>query len=442
MVAGIVVPPKLELANPDLIKSHLYSLWLSYTRVDLGDSMNKILDLNTPNYPINKDLLSSLTLSETTLKRTLEDAQGILSDVFCQGDLNRATWYSPEWLKYILENALKEFDRACDRWRRLYQAAIDQRDQGRQIIDEFHKGDITQEARDKADALQKDADRQLNLLVGQSSRNRSTSEFEFYPYRYFASEGFLPGFNFPRLPVRVYVPADQGGEFISRGRSVAIREIAPNNILYYEGNKYQVAKTRVSPNGVDTQEIALCPRCGYYHQGQDFHRDTCFNCSDRLTDKLNSVLTMDTMIARRRERITCDEEERLKSGYKVTTHFRYDQQKQEGASVIAEDGTELLKLCYGETASILKINRGLLRSPEPGFKLDTETGSWGNRDNETASDNLRANVHLAVWNTSNLLVIKPNSLPSQPEVDFLTTLTGSSTKKRFRMAHRLSSIYL
>ena len=42
MVAGVVVPPKLELTNQDLIKSHVYSLWLSY-RVDLGDSMNKIL---------------------------------------------------------------------------------------------------------------------------------------------------------------------------------------------------------------------------------------------------------------------------------------------------------------------------------------------------------------------------------------------------------------
>ena len=28
MVAGAVAPPKLELANQDLIKSHIYSVWL------------------------------------------------------------------------------------------------------------------------------------------------------------------------------------------------------------------------------------------------------------------------------------------------------------------------------------------------------------------------------------------------------------------------------
>jgi len=43
---------------------------------------------------------------------------------------------------------------------------------------------------------------------------------------------------------------------------------------------------------------------------------------------------MDTMITRRRERITCDEEERLKYGYNLTTHFRYaDGKKKEGVLV-------------------------------------------------------------------------------------------------------------
>jgi hypothetical protein len=47
--------------------------------------------------------------------------------------------------------------------------------------------------------------------------------------------------------------------------------------------------------------------------------------------KLSRLLTMETMLTRRRERITCDEEERLKYGYNVTTHFRYsDGRKAEG----------------------------------------------------------------------------------------------------------------
>lgn len=63
--------------------------------------------------------------------------------------------------------------------------------------------------------LAREAQRQIDLLVGHS-QGKSNSQFEFYPYRYFAAEGFLPGFNFPRLPVRAFIPAGEGGEFISR----------------------------------------------------------------------------------------------------------------------------------------------------------------------------------------------------------------------------------
>jgi hypothetical protein len=56
MVAGAVAPPKLELANQDLIKSHIYSVWLGLAGVQFGDSMNQILDLEQPKYPLKADL--------------------------------------------------------------------------------------------------------------------------------------------------------------------------------------------------------------------------------------------------------------------------------------------------------------------------------------------------------------------------------------------------
>ncbi len=50
------------------------------------------------------------------------------------------------------------------------------------------------------------------------------------------------------LPVRAYIRAGDKGEFISRPRIIAIRELAPTNVLYYEGNKYQVNKTLIPLN--------------------------------------------------------------------------------------------------------------------------------------------------------------------------------------------------
>lgn len=211
-------------------------------------------------------------------------------------------------------------------------------------------------------------------------------------------------------------------------RIVAIREFAPANIVYYEGNKFQIAKTRVSVKGIDYQRVSLCHNCGYFHDGELSHRDTCENCAQKITADLKGnsttltrVLEMETAIARRRERITCDEEERLKYGYRVTTHFRYDDLKKEDATVTATDGTLLLRLSYGETAKIWRINQGWQHSNERGFKLDATTGMWGDNHTPQTPERLQTEVSLMVSDTCNILVLEAVNLPETSTGDFLAT---------------------
>jgi very-short-patch-repair endonuclease len=428
MVAGVVVPPKLELANLDLIKSHVYSLWLSYTGANFSNSMNEILDLEKDGYPLKEDIKAQLNLNPDNLQQCFEDLDRVLSDRFCQNDLQRVNWYSSEWLKNTLNNAFHEFDQACQRWRDLYKDAEHQLIKAREVIDRNNRGNATEKERSDAEALAKEAQRQKDLLVGQS-QNNNNSQFDFYPYRYFASEGFLPGFNFPRLPVRAYIRAGDKGEFIARPRIIALRELAPTNILYYEGNKYQVNKTRIPVKGVIYNRVALCHHCGYFHDKEDFHRNTCANCGQRLSQddrgnpaKLTQVLEMDNAIARRTNRITCDEEERLKYGYKLITHFRYAQDKKEIATITANDGTELLRLTYGETADVWRINQGLTRSQEKGFKLDRISGEWVSNESDRSTERVDPNVHLMVKDTSNILIIQPLSFPESDTGAFIITL--------------------
>jgi Domain of unknown function (DUF1998) len=276
----------------------------------------------------------------------------------------------------------------------------------------------------------KEAQRQIDLLVGHSNRNRSHNEFEFYPYRYFAAEGFLPGYNFPRLPVRAYIPAGDQGEFISRPRAVALREFAPGNLLYHEGSKFRIHKTRVSAGGVDYRRVGVCFNCGYFHPDESWHRETCENCGERLVDKngdrakVNRILAMDTMLTRRQQRITCDEEERIKSGYNVTTHFRYVANRRKSAQVLNQAGEPLLNLTYGETADVWRVNRGLKRGKERGFKLNPKTGDWLESKSTQPDDvnQLDSEVYLLVQNISNILVVEPQNIPSEETESFLSTL--------------------
>jgi ATP-dependent helicase YprA (DUF1998 family) len=435
MVAGVVAPPKLELGNQDLIQSHIYSIWLAHTGLYLGGSMNEVLDLDSEDYPLKDSVRSQLTLTAEGLENCLQAAQTALADSFSQADLEGTSWYSVDWLRRTLENALYAFNRACDRWRTLYRDAVMQLEEARFTIDRSARGSANQEERERADALEREARRQIDLLVGQGSSGKSQSELDFYPYRYFAAEGFLPGYNFPRLPIRAYVPAGDRGRFISRPRVLAIHELAPNNIVYYEGSKFELFKTKIPVGGIENsyRRVSVCPSCGYFHEGDDSLRETCENCGTRITadsrgnpPKLNRVLEMGTAITRRRERITCDEEERLKYGYNVTTHFRFAAQKQETATVAASDGTQLLRLTYGETAQIKRINRGLRRNrQERGFKLDTAEGVWGNSQNEQATENLQKEVHLMVDETCNILVVEPLNPPAGGTEAFLATFQSA-----------------
>lgn len=434
MVAGVVVPPKLELGNQDLIRAHIHSIWLAHTGLSLENSMNQLLDLEQTSHPLKESIRNQLLLPPDGLERCLKAAQAILQDEICQNDLTQAAWYSEDWLRYVLEAALNSFDKACDRWRALYSDAVVQLDTARQVIDRSARGNVTHEERKNAEALEREARRQIDLLVGQVKPGSSQTQFEFYPYRYFASEGFLPGYNFPRLPVRTYIQAGDDGEFISRPRVVAIREFAPGNIVYYEGSKFQISKTRTPVGGIEAayQRAALCPTCGYFHDGDNSLREFCENCGAQLKadhrgnpSKLSRLLTMETMLTRRRERITCDEEERLKYGYNVTTHFRYSDGRRVVATVEAEEGTPLLRLTFGETAKLWRINRGLSRNrQEFGFKLNTATGLWGEAKQEKdqlVPDTLHSEVHLVVDDTCNVLMVEPCQVPAENSEAFLAS---------------------
>lgn len=66
----------------------------------------------------------------------------------------------------------------------------------------------------QAERMRREAEAQLKLLTDASNLAQS----DFYSYRYFASEGFLPGYNFPRLPLSAYILSLAGRSYIHPSR--------------------------------------------------------------------------------------------------------------------------------------------------------------------------------------------------------------------------------
>jgi ATP-dependent helicase YprA (DUF1998 family) len=409
MVAGAVRPPRIDLGNEDLLRAHVHAIWLARVGCSLERSITDILELDLDGYPLKESVNAQTHLSETRLQECLAEARRILQA--CEPVLATSGWYSEEWLESVVRRAPDVFNATFDRWRELYRAAMTQLQEAQSVFLRSRDRQEQAEARRRVD----EANRQRNLL---GNIETSREESDFYPYRYLASEGFLPGYNFPRLPIRAFVPRDEG-EFISRPRFLAITEFGPQNIVYHEGTKYQVHRLIAAPGGLEARrsQAKLCRECGYFQS--DARRDLCEHCATPL-DAANSdivpLLEMPNVKTWRRERITCDEEERRRWGYDVSTHFRFAPapggQLRALEGVIYDAGnTPLLRLVYAPAATLYRINHGWRNSRDKGFLIDLATGEWLARadmdDEEPPPPQAQQpdKVRLVVHDTLNLLLL-------------------------------------
>jgi len=235
------------------------------------------------------------------------------------------------------------------------------------------------------------------MLTASSSSER-TEFSEFYSYRYFASEGFLPGYNFPRLPLSAYIPArrsKQQDEYLSRPRFLAIAEFAPRAIVYHEGSRYIINRSllavREDRSSVLTSSVKQCDHCGYLHPlDHTASIDVCIQCGKKLPQSLNSLFRLQNVSTRRRDKINSDEEERLRQGYDIRTGVRFSTRANGAYTVLVEDEDQqpLARLTYGQAAMLWRINFGPLRRKDKsvyGFVLDTERGYW-EKDDESTGD--------------------------------------------------------
>ena len=394
MVAGSVRPPRLDLANEDLIRAHVHAVWLAETGQTLYNSLKELLDLDgePPALTIKENILESLQIPAAR-QQAEQRLTRILATV--TDELQGAPWYNEEWLHATLSQAVRRFDEACDRWRGLYKSALQQRDRQDEIV----RSPVSSPAeRKRAQQLRKEAESQLELLL--DARNMSFSDF--YSYRYFASEGFLPGYNFPRLPLSAYIPGRRGrrrddrDEFLSRPRFLAISEFGPRSIIYHEGSRYVINKVilPVSENGLLTTSAKVCPACGYLHPiTGEANPDRCNYCDALLPGAMTTLFRMQNVATRRRDRINSDEEERVRMGYELQTSVRFNvthgRPAFTAASVKAADGRELLRLTYGSAATIWRVNKGWRRRRDKeimGFVLDIERGYWQKNEQELETD--------------------------------------------------------
>ena len=431
MVSGVVVPPRLDLTNEELIRAHVHAVWLSMTGLGLGRSMTELVDAanSAGGYPLHEHIQAIIQLNPARLEECFQGCRRILRSALPETDLESGAWEND--LRQIIAQTPQEFDRACDRWRTLYDSAQRQLIEARDIFDSRHYGHktTTKAEAEEGERREREAKRQIKLLC--NTLDDEQGDTDFYPYRYFASEGFLPGYNFPRLPVQAFLPTGrEKGTFLARPRFMALTEFGPRNIIYHEGDKYRVTKVMLPTGGVESRLVSarLCYVCGFFHEGGDsLSLDMCENCGTRLegesslaTQKLFEMTTVGTQ---RVERITSEEEERSREGFHLTSHYHWSKAHlpQETTIVAGDDPDEvLLNLQFAPAATLWRINHRWRRATTEGFTLDIRHGLWAKKPDEDfettpAGGGLGdeptptlSGVRLLVRDTRNILLLRPD----------------------------------
>ncbi len=387
MIAGRVTPPRLDLANADLVRAHVDAIWLAESQLSLGRSLTDVVDASgtQPSLVLTEHVRLALdgerqrALAKTRAHEALADVLPLLGAELGAG-----------WVDETLHSIPLRFDHACDRWRSLYRGALAQARSQDAII-----RDATRPATDKREAERRrqQAESQLRLLT---SEVEDAYQSDFSSYRYFATEGFLPGYSFPRLPLTAWIPGRRGAagrdEYLQRPRFVAISEFGPRNYVYHEGSRYEINRIQLplDPHPISgepeliTTTAKRCPACGYLHpQVGSAGADVCQRCGEELGTSLSSLLRLQHVFTRRRDRINADEEERQRHGYEIVTAVRFatrdDEFSVDTALVRDAAGEVVAALSYGPQATLWRLNVGWRRrTPDRplGFLLDVERGYW------------------------------------------------------------------
>jgi hypothetical protein len=384
MVSGQVRPPAIELANRDLIEAHLRAVWLAETGKELAADIPHVLDLEREALPVQAEIAESIAAADVTVRaaagmlRILDGIGGELTPEAAPWAVDRAAL-----AEATAAGAAGRFSQAFERWRQLYASAR------LQLVEANRRSEMhglgAEERRD-AKRQQAQANEQITLL------ERGThGGSDFYTYRYLATEGFLPGYNFPRLPLYAYVPGVAGGgaAFLQRARFVAIAEFGPGSLIYHEGRAYRVNKAKLPP-GIRSEDggrlatsiIYVCGACGGAHEGNEPER--CHVCGAPMagTHPIRNVLRIDNVETAPAERITANDEDRQRRGFDIQTVFAWPRRDGviDAESAVASDGTgPVLQIDYGSGTTISRINKGLRRRKEKsilGFGIDPATGRW------------------------------------------------------------------
>jgi hypothetical protein len=364
IISGKIATPRFMLDSQQLIKSHIHSLILQVINMKLENGFGKILDLEKEGYPIlpdyKKDLSDRINEARGNIIQAVENA--------FNKEMGTLPWFDSKFIGEVIDSFIADFEIPIEFWRQEY-ASLDREHQ-----------ELSAKQRTQSFSYM-DQNRIAAISQKMQNMREGGRDTDFYTYKYLASRGFLPNYGFGGASM--FLSLSDSEYDIGRDRVIAISEFAPGNTVYYNGNKYSVlyAQPKTENQKPVRTAILVCPNCSTILKGDKaITSSACPKCQKSLVGLHPNPngLEMPDMYAYRRTRITSDEEERLRRGYKLSTHYEKGTILKSNQVVLQEK--LLMSMDYEHNANILQLNRGTKKNQEDGqdtgFTLCTICNRW------------------------------------------------------------------
>ena len=412
MVAGIVQAPRIDLTNEELIRSHINATVLSFLNAEeFKPSLIDLIDIGGRTYKLKSDTKAKY---QDVINSSFGELKNLVLRVIANIEFKDILWYNDTWLETQIKTVPDKLEHALLRWRKMYLDTLRQMNEAH----ETHISPVIKDAELKklANISYMRAKDRKSLLENQSDNNKNSTLSEFYTFRYLASEGFLPGYNFTRLPIRVFLGGKDKNESISRPRFIGLKEFGPNNLIYHNGGKFKV--NRVTPNDVslDLMEIKISKDTNYAFLGKDEGKGknqdpitgTQFTASN--IEIHQNLLELEEAQSENSERISCMEEVRTSEGYVTELYLNTADSLLNATKIkLTIDGEELMKLFYAPAAKLILLNKKWKRGRDDGFDIGTKTGFFKSKkqlEKPSPEDPIQ-NIMLYTYDTSDILYVQP-----------------------------------
>lgn len=407
MVAGSVKAPKLDLLNEELLKAHLHALIIGKVELDIKTSALELVT-EEDGFPLKSEVRSRLSLSREETAEVTRLFNKAIESIIPDLESDNCPWFNSEWTTRAVSNISTSLDESMQRWREAMREALESQRTALKELEET----AARVGSKEFNRIQWSVSQAKTRI--QQLRNETGFSFsEFYIYRYLASEGFLPGYNFTRLPIRVFIPDGAHGTYISRSRAIALREYGPQNLIYHKGKKYEIKRIVAQDIEQSLDKAKVSKSSGYWMKGEQYNLSVCPFTGEDLSQNANityhsELLPMSESHAEHRERITCEEEERIRQGYDIDTYFSVQDLSQVRKATLTVDNEPYLRLQFAPAADLVYINKGWRRNTEEGFPLGLTSGQWKRSANKESTEEVKL-VKLFTNNVEDVLYIEPVS---------------------------------